>query len=379
MSSTPLSQEESLIGLKKELDNLGFDRNDPASFALGQADVRQRALALVDSFLEIFGNCSIALLYKSHLRECNSSGIGKRAVAGSQKSITRFFSKRPKTKASSNKECDAEAVVTKPTVPEIGVIIPCSSISGTSTASAHGLERDPGLRPLIHCQPVSRYTLLDQYLQLGPFQPRLSKYPVDLKTGRSFNATWFDRFKWLEYSIANDSAFCFPCFLFSPSKQQSGRSSSQFIIGGFKRWKNALEKNKGIVQHDLSLEHQAALSTMQTRKAKTLPRLLSGLDDQQTAGHAAQVVATANVVLHLALQGLAFRGHDEHPDSLNKGNFLENLRFLFRSCPDIPHAIPNNAKYTSPDIQRDMTWAAADIVRQKNTGRAGRWIFLLDR
>ena len=36
--------------------------------------------------------------------------------------------------------------------------------------------------------------------------------------------------------------------------------------------------------HDLSLEHQAALSTMQTRKAKTLPRLLSGLDDEHRQG-----------------------------------------------------------------------------------------------
>ena len=101
---------------------------------------------------------------------------------------------------------------------------------------------------------------------------------------------------------------------------------------------------------------------MQTKKARILPRILSGFDDQPTTGHAAQVVATAKVVFHLALQGLEFRGHDEHPDPFDKGNFLETLRFLFRSCTDMPYTVPNNATYTSPDIQRDMTWAATDIV-----------------
>ncbi|GKC30782.1 hypothetical protein Tco_1038076 [Tanacetum coccineum] len=31
---------------------------------------------------------------------------------------------------------------------------------------------------------------------------------------RSFQAAWFKRFWWLEYSDKKDAAFCFPCYLF---------------------------------------------------------------------------------------------------------------------------------------------------------------------
>jgi hypothetical protein len=53
-SSSTLSQEECLIDLKKELDYLGFDRNNPSTFAAGQPDVRQRALTLIDLYLDLF-------------------------------------------------------------------------------------------------------------------------------------------------------------------------------------------------------------------------------------------------------------------------------------------------------------------------------------
>ena len=71
--------------------------------------------------------------------------------------------------------------------------------------------------------------------------------------------------------------------------------------------------------------------------------------------------------MHLAKQGLAFRGHDETPDSFNKGNFLETLRLIADSDKDLAVAqeiLPQNAKYTSPDIQKELTKAAADLVRK---------------
>ena len=97
MSSTNLSQEDSLIDLKRELDHLGFDRNNPSTFVSGQPDVRERALTLVNSYVEIFINCSIGLLYKIHLKANTSSGKEKRSGPRSQPSITSFFYKHQKT------------------------------------------------------------------------------------------------------------------------------------------------------------------------------------------------------------------------------------------------------------------------------------------
>ncbi|XP_078433038.1 uncharacterized protein LOC144704473 [Wolffia australiana] len=368
MNSCSLSQEESLINLKKELDDLGFDHNNLLSFASGQPDVCQHALTLIDSYLENFSNCGIALLYKKHMRTCSPMEKGRhRSENRLQSSITSFFFKGQKTEhpLAPITETPADGATLLPTT-ESEVVVPISPIAYNPISTEDGLERDPGMRNLIHSQSVSEETLIDKYLELRPFQPRLSKYPVNLKTGRSFSASWFQRFAWLEYSIANDNAFCFVCYLFSPSKQ-TAHSSSQFITGGFKRWKNALEKNKGLIQHNNSIDHTDAIATMERRKTKVLPCILSRLDGDQKSAQAAQVVVTAKVVLHLALQGLAFRSHQESHKYLNRGNFLETLDFLVHNDSDLRKSItclPKNAKYTSLDVQKEMTKAAADTVRQ---------------
>jgi hypothetical protein len=43
-----------------------------------------------------------------------------------------------------------------------------------------------------------------------PSQPILTTYPVD-KNKRCFRHQWFSQFKWLEYSIKLDLAYCYYC------------------------------------------------------------------------------------------------------------------------------------------------------------------------
>ncbi|GJV80707.1 putative ribonuclease H-like domain-containing protein [Tanacetum coccineum] len=53
---------------------------------------------------------------------------------------------------------------------------------------------------------------------------------------RSFQAAWFKRFWWLEYSDKKDAAFCFPCYLFG--RKPIGRvGSDTFITKGFNSWR----------------------------------------------------------------------------------------------------------------------------------------------
>ncbi|KAJ6604045.1 hypothetical protein Bhyg_15838, partial [Pseudolycoriella hygida] len=63
--------------------------------------------------------------------------------------------------------------------------------------------------------------------------------------GRCFRVDWFQNFKWLEYSIVRDAAFCFPCRMFAPTHPKS----KTFAITGFNSWKNALNKSHGFYKH----------------------------------------------------------------------------------------------------------------------------------
>jgi hypothetical protein len=60
----------------------------------------------------------------------------------------------------------------------------------------------------------------------------------------------------------------------------------------------------------------------------------------------------------LTFQSCPFRGHDESVGSLNIGNFLEMLKLLALYNKEDNDVVlenaPKNAKYTSPDIQKEI-------------------------
>jgi hypothetical protein len=64
------------------------------------------------------------------------------------------------------------------------------------------------------------------------------------------------------------------------------------------------------------------------------------------------------VIRFLTLQACALRGHDESPDSMNQGNFLELVKLLASYNKDVKAVVlenaPRNAKYTSPDVQKEI-------------------------
>ncbi|KDO36628.1 hypothetical protein CISIN_1g039933mg, partial [Citrus sinensis] len=89
----------------------------------------------------------------------------------------------------------------------------------TNPVNTQLLERDPGLRPQIWVNDVNQRDEIHRaYIMVGPYQPRLSKYPKYglEKHPRRFQSSWFDSFpSRLEYSPVNDAVFCLPCYLFN--------------------------------------------------------------------------------------------------------------------------------------------------------------------
>ena len=78
-------------------------------------------------------------------------------------------------------------------------------------------ESDPGKQI-----PISTYNVNDQdkvrrrYIELGACQPKNHNFEYRDISGlqHRFSPSWFKDYKWLEYSVDKEAAFCFVCYLF---------------------------------------------------------------------------------------------------------------------------------------------------------------------
>ena len=83
--------------------------------------------------------------------------------------------------------------------------------------------------------------------------------------------------------------------------------------------------------------------------------------------------AVFNVVKFLSSNGLPFRGHDENTDfisgDVSGGIYLNTFsHLLFQINPElekISKKLPNNAKYSSPDIQSEVIDVIAKLTQRK--------------
>ena len=71
----------------------------------------------------------------------------------------------------------------------------------------------------------------------------------------------------------------------------------------------------------------------------------------------------------LAMQGCAFKGHDESTCSVNRGNFIELIKLQAKANEEIAKIVlenaPGNCKYTSLMIQKKLLHILANKVRNK--------------
>ncbi|GBP71798.1 hypothetical protein EVAR_88652_1 [Eumeta japonica] len=82
----------------------------------------------------------------------------------------------------------------------------------------------------------------------------LDTYPK--QHNRAFVSDWFKRYKWLQYSVEKDAAFCYPCQQFLPH----GSKQTSYTSTGFRNWKNATDSKTGFPKHEKSISHIQAMS-----------------------------------------------------------------------------------------------------------------------
>lgn len=209
----------------------------------------------------------------------------------------------------------------------------------------------------------------------APAQPRLKSYPMTQfgrkKTNRSFQPTWYVGRKWLEYSVAHDRCYCYPCRVFSSVDKCKDHT---FTVTGFNCWKTATEKNKGLQKHAVSQMHINAMAQWcerETRKSSKL-EVSEILCQGQIDKNRYYVTSIFDVVQFLVMNEMSFRGDKESAaeigdptDRLSQGKFLNLFAYTIKKDEKlrlIIPTIPENAKYTSPEIQNEIVETMADMV-----------------
>ncbi|XP_023735120.1 uncharacterized protein LOC111882994 [Lactuca sativa] len=89
--------------------------------------------------------------------------------------------------------------------------------------------------------------------------------------------------------------------------------------------------------------------------------------DEDRKKNRLRLKAIIYVVRWCAFQAIAFRGHNERQDSINKGNFLEILEAICsfnNEMKELFRTAPKHASYTSPTIQKEILNFISNRVRR---------------
>ena len=195
------------------------------------------------------------------------------------------------------------------------------------------------------------------------FQPTNISFPrrvfgVTKPVKRSFQASWFNRFKWLHYDVSQDAAFCFICC--KAVKERKVRLSiyieESFLVKGFTNWKDATRLFARHENCDFHKSSAAALASrvdvgdMLSRQAAT--------EKQQNRQYLLKVLSS---IRFLARQGLPLRGDGDETDS----NFHQLLLLRGEDYPPIHEFLrKQQLKYTALEVQNELlSLMAQQILR----------------
>ena len=177
---------------------------------------------------------------------------------------------------SSNLTPQVPSISTSPgpiTQPEL-TLSPISCLSASAISSSELVDEDPANGA--HMASVTS----------SPFQPKLGKCFPKRKIGtrvRSFLEKWYERYRWLEYSLSSDAAFCFSC-RYAYAKGKVGCASETYIVSGFRNWKSAVEDFR---KHEEPKAHRSAAEFLAS--AKQMAKSGSSVAQQLSSVHAKQV------------------------------------------------------------------------------------------
>lgn len=233
----------------------------------------------------------------------------------------------------------------------------------------------------------------------GPKQPVVT-FPRRYISGkqRSFQRSWYEKCPWIEYSLKNDSVFCFVCRHFST---QSQLLEDVLVNTGYNDWKHL---GSMAAKHECSNVHKACQSKYHGWKSSKMTGAVTTKINEQLTKEVQKnrdvLKSVVRSVIFCGRQDIALRGHREYErqeggeqaensessDSENdgnsgskvttkrpkkgnnKGNFKELLGLLCIENETLNtniKSMPKNAKYTSKMVQNDIMIATSKVITDK--------------
>ena len=193
-------------------------------------------------------------------------------------------------------------------------------------------------------------------------QIRLRQYPRE--KDRSFRAEWYDRFKWLIYSVVRDAAYCYPCMQFEPHSSKE----TSFTIKGFRFWKRALDQ-RGFPRHEKCVTHIQAMQKWNEKiRRDNMNLAVSTLACKRPLEQNRYYVKSiAEIIQFIAVNELALRGEYNLDEHIEESLFIRLFQYTLKKDKELADCylkIPKNACYTSPEIQNEVIDILTEIVRE---------------
>lgn len=190
--------------------------------------------------------------------------------------------------------------------------------------------------------------------------PNLLLTFVDGKYTRKFQYSWYNKFSWLAGRDKRNKLFCYTCVIFGGEKEWS--------VDGVSSIRNFLRRSE---KHAISLKHLTnqekfhLLGKVRIEHAVSESRRLADIKHNEQVGVNRRLLARMiHVVCFLGKQELAFRGHRENNESLNKGNYLELLELLAQEEQLLrDHFLSSSMfKGTSKTIQNELIECVTSVL-----------------
>ncbi|CAF4599072.1 unnamed protein product [Rotaria socialis] len=205
--------------------------------------------------------------------------------------------------------------------------------------------------------PVSNVIDISRSAGELPAKPIRSSYPSN-KDKRSFHSQWYSRFTWLEYSELTDSAYCYYCRHFS----------------------TGIILNNRVINFCLRPEINYKQYVARTKSSTNVLQVIDKSRNELVKRNREKRIKIVSTLHLCGRQMIATRGHEEGESSLNRGNFIELLRWASSTDPvalSILEDSDRNATYLSPCIQNELISLLANQIQQKISEKIKGCVFAL--
>ncbi|KAL0968773.1 hypothetical protein UPYG_G00271580 [Umbra pygmaea] len=182
---------------------------------------------------------------------------------------------------------------------------------------------------------------------------------------RHFQASNYERYRWLTASKERCKLYCWECLLFAIDRcgvwSNSGFSNLNCLT-------------KASIRHQSTAGHLHATVLLKTFGHTRVEHQVDEQMQREMELHNEKVKKNREIlkrlidcVIFLGRQELSFRGHDDNKESTNRGNYVELISFLAEHNNDLHYHLTTNQVFTgtSGQIQNDLISAIAEVMGEE--------------